>query len=454
MPTNSGEYVSIESSNTLPTPGSAGALIAERFDETLAVANEMLELLVGADGESGYLGELNEAIAAAPTYDIDVDEVSTDLSVTDIGAAPTFTETLAEYPSESYAEPSLDDIPTVDTSELTPETAPDEVNPTITWSESSLSTDVYTDLLARIQSDLTSGSTGLDASVEAAIQARAEARQDVINERAYNKVLNDVASRNFSMPSGALAAAVNEIAVDQLREESDLNRTILIEQGNLAQKNSQFIIQQAVALDGLIRDSRDKSDKNQLEYARAVADNLLRTYSEKIRAYVAKLEGKKAYIEAQVAYLRGVVDSNKGKIEVYKEKYQALATRISAVVAENKGKVDVFATEVGAYGEKARAVEAQTRAQAEAIRQAVEYARVKVQAATEEIKANLGAYTSENSMRSEVAQALANIAAQSVASAFSAVNASASYGYQGSEGKTETWSHSDRLNESYNHDVD
>ena len=49
---------------------------------------------------------------------------------------------------------------------------------------------------------------------------------------------------------------------------------------------------------------------------------------------------------------------------------------------------------------------------------------------------------------------MANIASQSVASALNAVNASASYGYSGSESVSESWGHSDSLGESHSYEHD
>ena len=65
--TSAGEIVTIQSSGTYPSVNAPWDIVNTRFEDTLARADEMLDLLVGTDGSGGYLGAMNSAIAARPS---------------------------------------------------------------------------------------------------------------------------------------------------------------------------------------------------------------------------------------------------------------------------------------------------------------------------------------------------------------------------------------------------
>ena len=86
---SSGEYVTIRSSGDYPTVSAPWEIVNTRFEDTLARADEMLDLLVGADGSSGYLGAMNSAIASAPSVSVPVPDVDTNISlVSSVGGPP------------------------------------------------------------------------------------------------------------------------------------------------------------------------------------------------------------------------------------------------------------------------------------------------------------------------------------------------------------------------------
>ena len=65
MPTASINGTSIDNSYDFDQPVAPFNEVKARFDETLAMANDMMDLLVGADGAGGYLGDLNAVISSA-----------------------------------------------------------------------------------------------------------------------------------------------------------------------------------------------------------------------------------------------------------------------------------------------------------------------------------------------------------------------------------------------------
>ena len=456
MFTNSGNYVDIKQSTFTPTPAAPWTTVTDRFAETLALAYQMKTLLIGADGNSGYLGDLDETLQTFTPPTISVPGVSTSFVKETVGSKPIFDDsTLSDYPIlTEYPSPTMADIPTIDLSGLTPGTAPAEVSPDVTWSENALSDDIYSTLLARILADLTAGATGLDATVEAAILARAQQRQQTANQKAYDNLNADIASRGFQLPSGTLLSALTEINAEILRQETDVNNQIIVTSFDTAQKNSQFIIQQAVALEDLIRRTKDNRDKNALEAAKAVAANIITVYAEKVKAFIAKEEAKRNYVAAQAENLKAITESNRARVELFKEQYAALAVRVEAIAKKNDNVVSVFKAEMEGFGEEARAVSALNQASIEEIKANIMAADMDLRAAIASAQNALEGYKTKVELNLMSKSEMSKIAVQALGSSLNAVNASATIGYSSGESKSENWSHGDQLSEhhSYQHD--
>lgn len=454
--TSTGEYVSVDSSS-VPTPNAPWQIVADKFTNATEKADQMLAILIGPDGTSGALGELRTAIAAAPAVNIVADEVDTSASLIVSGQVlPVFDRNdLAEYPTDTFPAPTLAPLPAIDTSGLDDDSdKPASISPTIGWSEAPLSADVYTYVLTRILADLQSGATGLAPAVETAIFDRAKAKQQAENAARYTKLNNDLASRHFSMPPGALAAALVDFDAECARQETDVLNNIIVTQADLAQKNSQFIIGQAVVIETLLRDTRGKDSDRALKFHEAGATLLVNTYAQNIQKYVASLTAKETKVKTMVEVLKGVIEANKGEVEIYKEQYESLKIRTEAVSSQNKSLVDVHVADVSAYGEGERAVGTRNQAVAELIKAKVAAAELKVRAAIAQAEQTISGYATEMNIREKMSSDLANVASQSVASWASSVNANASLGYSGSESKSESYSHSDSLSESHNYEHD
>ena len=215
------------------------------------------------------------------------------------------------------------------------------------------------------------------------------------------------------------------------------NGKILIEQADLAQRNTQFVIQQAMELEKLLRMTRDGESQRALDYAKAVVDAILRTYAEQVTAYVATAQAKKAYIEAQVENLRGVVEYNKGLVDVYRANAEVFETTVKAKSAANDGIIAAFQAEVSGY-------EAETKALS-----ANQMAEIDMKLLIAEIEATIQAYAAESSLKEKVSNDMAQIAAQAVASGLSGVSANLSMSYSGSESRSESWGKSEAISESH-----
>jgi len=533
---NVGDYVTVPSivgTMAIGDPYAPYALVEQRFKLSLEKAEEMLDLLVGADGDSGYLGDMSAAIASAPTIAIDVPAVDTTIGLKESGlTAPTFdmgtlqtvqdesysvtltstgldvpefSSTLKAFPPDAtYAEPVISALPGITTNDLTDTTLPAEVNASMVWSASLIPTTLYDAILVRMLTDLQQGATGLDPIVEQAIWDRARNRQQTARDVAYQKLNNDIAGRGFTLPPGALLSALTDFAAEGIRQDTEINNSIITTQGDLAQKNSQFMMQQAVALETLIRNTINEKDKTALEYVKSQATLLVQEYAERIRAYVAGWEGKKTRVQAQVEALKGVIEGNKGAIEIFKEQWNSLKIRVEAAASENKSIVDVYNAEVQGFAEAEKAVAARNNSAAEIFKtqydafktkadvvtssnkglidvfngrvqgysetekaiamqnsSAIEVIKAKVAAADLEVRAaiataeqEVAGYNAEMSLKERVTGDMAKIAAQTVASMMAAVNASASMGYSGNESSSKSVSNQASLSESHSYEHD
>ena len=95
----------ISGSVDVDDPYAPVSLVTDRFNQTLAQAQEVLELLIGAEGDGGLIGEMDDALTAAPPVDITVPAVDTDLVLENSGqTVPVFdSNELVSIPNEPSA---------------------------------------------------------------------------------------------------------------------------------------------------------------------------------------------------------------------------------------------------------------------------------------------------------------------------------------------------------------
>ncbi len=450
-----GGTLEVYHSNTAPTPDVPWDLLNARFADSLALAEQFKELLVGPTGDGGYLGALQSALEARPSISITPKTVNTSITLRTVGSAPTFNDSeLVDIPDETYSPPSFIDLPTVDTSLLVPGTAPTASSPVVSWSSTGFTSDLYADILARLVADLQSGATGLSSAVEQAIIDRAITRNQAANAARYNKLDSDLRARRLSMPSGALAAALVDFSAEITRQETDVSNQVLVMSADLAQKNSQFVITSAIAVEQLLRGTYDGEEGRGLDKAKAVADLLVRDFAERVRAYLAEAEAQKTYVTAQAENLQAVTAANKNLVDLYRTQYEALSTRIDGASKHNKAITDVFVAEMQGFGEEARAYSAENSVQVDRLKALIDDARVDVEAQAAEAKAVIDAYLAWNSLNEKLSNDLAQLGLQGMASALNAVNANASIGYSSGESKSESFGQSISINESHQYPHD
>jgi len=418
-------------------------LVEAKVSASLATAEDMLVLLVGSDGNSGYLGALNAIIQDYPVPSIPAISVTVpDLSVTPDARPAIDMSTLdLDFPTFDRTLGTLPVIPTVDLSGLIPAEIPEQITAALSWVESAHGTTLFDAVMTRLLADLASGATGLSATVEQEIWDRALARQVIDNDRRYEEVDKLYSGSRWPLPSGAYVAGLKEVSDDIARSNLDLNGKIMIEQAELAQKNSQFIINAAKELEAVLRDFTSKKNDRSLDYSKAVAAHAVAIYAEAIKGYLAAAEANKMYVEVQVENLKAVVEYIKGSVAAYSAEAEAYGVVISAKKGRNEALIGAFDAEVRGYDAETRAISENQRTQIESYRLKIQNADLALKAAVAGAENILGGYTSESSLREKVAEAMANIAMQSVASAYGSVNASVGLSHQTGRHQGETFNH-------------
>jgi hypothetical protein len=401
----------------------------------------------------GYLTELNGVIAAFPDTNITYSPVtiSDDVSVT-VGDAPILGAAIdTNFPAFEPTPYSLDTIPKVDTSIVTPGTLPTDITEAISWFETNYDETEFQLIMTQLTSDLSSGAGGLGGTIEQEIYDRAVARQNVDNDAKYREIEDYASSRGFDLPTGTMMGRLQEQANVIASNNLDINGKIFIEQADLAQKNQQFVITSIKDLDALSRNYESGINDRSLDYSKAVATIAVQRYAEQMRGYVAEAEANKIYVVVQLEALKSVVEANKGLISQFVAEAQAYQAEIGAISSKNTAVTDVYKTEIAGYESENRAISENQKNILGAYELKIKNAEADTKAAIASAEVAVQGYGSEYQLRGKVAEAQANIAMQAMSSAYGAVNASAGLSYNGSESQSESWSHNESRSDSYSH---
>lgn len=423
------------------------ALVENKYATTMEVADQKLTQL------DGYLNQLMNVTKefSVPTIGrIESGGLTVDPIV--IPSRPTagMDGIDTDFPSPNSSVPALASLPTIDTGGLTPAAPPTSDTITIEWVDEVYSSSVFTELAAKLLQYSQEGSTGLNADVEQALIDRAQARQDIIDEKLERETLDFFASRGFDLPTGAEDGAIAYLAAERARNRTDLNEKVLIEQAELAQKNSQFVLSSMKELESVLLDYATKQNDRGADLAKARATVAVSLFSERVKAYLAEEQAKLENIKAQIEYLRGVVESNRGLVEVFKAENEAYKTIVDGKAAKNTAIAEVFKAEMAGFEAETRALVGAGQIQVSAKEVEVKAAEANLKAEMAELEAKIKAYEAEAGLNASISKDLANIGMQCVASAWGGVSVSAGMSYGFSRGASESYAHNESRGVDYN----
>ena len=175
-----------------------------------------------------------------------------------------------------------------------------------------------TGILAYLENVLATGATGVNSAVEDLIWRRELERSQLARDESRNALTAEWGKRGFDLPDGVLLAQLTQEEIDWRNKRLDLSRDIAIKQYELAFQNTQFIIQQILAMEKILVEAAAEGNKIT------------------IMEYSAQMEGAKVEVQAAAERLKAIVDLYRGEGDVYKARADAQAkiAEVDVKVAE------------------------------------------------------------------------------------------------------------------------
>jgi hypothetical protein len=447
----SGSYVSnTEGHVTYGGAGNVGGenLLLEKFNQTFNLAEEMK-----AEVE-GYLTELNDSLVGVTTSD-EIDALYGTVTIDDVAALdlidwPTVgTLSLPNFANVNFPlKPFLKAAPDIDLNYTAP-VKPTEVNPSINFTVAPYNSDVWLALFTSVYDGMVNGGTGLGASTEEALYARQQERNRLANEKAYRTALNAGSAQGFDFPTDVTIAIEQEMGAEILRQSINASNEIAISEAQLAQTNTHFMLDKGAALEQILRDFYNKKEDRSLDADKAAADLILRNYSEKVRMYLAEWDGVKADLQAKINAIQIIVAENQILIDGYKAEITGAIGQTEQIANERNSLVEAYKGEVQAYAAKTSAIESWYRTLTEHQKAQLQKAELELRKITDQLRLKLDDMISINTLKEKIAEALASISAQVLASSLTAVNTTIGHSSRTSEAISENFSHSDGITEQH-----
>lgn len=337
------------------------------------------------DTAMGYLDDLNNFVTAdieTTTPTINIDQPGT------IAVDPTILAQMptspTEYPESPPAEPTFSDhdfpvepnyslpaVPVVNDITIPAFVSNDIVGitatlPSFTDSVPTINTitdggDVPHDTLlqeikAKLESIILNGGTMLNATIEDDIFDRDLERREQVLRDSLDKVTEQWAKLNWSLPDGLLAAQLTAIQTEYANKNLESSRTIAIEQAKLEQQGMLESLKLGIGVEQLILDSGNKYAQRAMDSARSTAEITIAIFKERIDKYNAMVSAYKSDAEAY----KSRIDAEVARAQQYKTQIEALSlvnqideTKTKIYVAQIdaiKSMVDIYKNQVQAVG--------------------------------------------------------------------------------------------------------
>lgn len=337
------------------------------------------------------------SLQTAPAYDVVKPNIDLPLPPDALTAQPPDTPpdlsdiTIPDAPTITLPDvPSLRDITLPDPPDdlVVPDwtaTAPTfDVNaPTaqFTWTETPYSSTELTALQAKIYEWL-QGGTGLPDAVWNMIWDRVARGNQKLARRTEMEVTEEWSARGFSVPPGALNAALRRARQEALDLDAEKLREIAIESAKMEVDNLRHALAQGIALENLLGNLYNASQQRAFEAARATVELSIAIFNAQVSLYNAQIQGfiaeaqvYKARIEATLVYLEAYKAQLEGQrligelniqdvqiytaqldavtkaIEVYKAQLDGVRTQVDV----DRNRIESFRALIQAFGEQVNA---------------------------------------------------------------------------------------------------
>lgn len=240
---------------------------------------------------------------------------------------------------------------------------------------------------------LMQGGSGLSPAVEDAIYERARDKTHAEYRRAQDGAWKDAAARGFTLPPGALHAALLTSRLALAEANARAVQDIAIKQAEMEQQNLQFAITTSAGLRTTLlnaamgyHQSLASINGQAIDYAKTIASMVVEAYNLQLKdfelrlevyraeasIYETRLKGAMAAIDlyrAEIDALQAMTQVDMAKVNAYKAQVETLGvlanvyrTRVEAVqsrAALEKLKLEMFQAQVQTYATQVQAKNAE-----------------------------------------------------------------------------------------------
>jgi len=187
---------------------------------------------------------------------------------------------------------------------------------TFAFTEIPYSSNLLTDLRARLLEWVNGASTGLLPSVEQAIWDRGRAREVTTNNRKAQEAVRSFAMRGFSKPQGALSLEIQDAAQEAQNASNTLSRDVMIKQADLEQSNRRFSFEQAEKMEEALISYTSQQAARVLESAKALQQFIIEIYQQDVAAYGVETQAYAARVGAETTAFKAKTDVNVAEANV------------------------------------------------------------------------------------------------------------------------------------------
>ena len=178
------------------------------------------------------------------------------------------------------------------------------------------------------------------------------------------------------------------------------------------------------------------------------------TYAEQVRAFTSQVEAKKAQADLSIKILSTSLDRNRLLIDQYKGELSGYVANVEATARKTDAVVSGFTAEVAGYSAETQALGMEYEVKIKEIDANIESAKLDLAKGVAEIDAATKGFLAVKELQLKGSEATIDVGAQLAASAWSAVNASATLGTSTTAQETHRYGHNEAITErhSYSHE--
>lgn len=255
---------------------------------------------------------------------------------------------------------------------------------TFSFNEQVYNSTLLTSALNLLESDIENGGYGLRAEDELNIWNRGKDRISSAVETELDEVEGNIASRGFTLPTGAQNALIQRAIQNKTAQLSALNNEIAIKRADLYVQARQFAVTTGLNAQQFLMSFHNSVQERALSANRALADYGIAYFEANVRDYQNELERYKTEASIFESKLRAAISN----IDIYRSRLEA---------ARIKGQINQDAIEL--YNAQFRGVEALINiynTQLQGVRVKAELQELKFRVYGEDIKAYLASLEADS----------------------------------------------------------